>query len=101
MSDTTRNDDITHEEDGHRGAFVLIRGGARLATMTYSRATPALIIIDHTEVDPSLAGQGAGRQLLDTAVAWARQTGTKVMALCPFAAAQFARRPEIRDVLAG
>ena len=68
--------------------------------MTYSRATPALVIIDSTEVSPELAGQGVGRRLLDAAVAWARSTGTKFMATCPFALAQFSRDPSIRDVLA-
>ena len=80
--------------------FFIDRDGQRLATMTYSRANEALIIIDHTEVDPLLSGQGAGRSLLDAAVAWARETGTKVIATCPFAAAQFQKDPSIRDVLA-
>jgi len=67
--------------------------------MTYSRANAALVIIDHTEVDDSLRGQGVARRLLDAAVGWARQTQTKVMATCPYALAQFARDPSIRDVL--
>ncbi|HEY0995022.1 MAG TPA: GNAT family N-acetyltransferase [Gemmatimonadaceae bacterium] len=91
---------IAHENHGHRGAFYVERAGARVAELTYSRAGDALVIIDHTEVDPSLGGQGLGRQLLDAAVAWARETGTKVMATCPFARAQFDRDPSIRDVLA-
>lgn len=92
-------EDITHEEDGHRGAFVYVRDGRRLATLTYSRANTALVIIDHTEVDPSLTGQGVGRRLLDAAVAWARSSEVKVIPTCPFAAAQFARHAELRDVL--
>lgn len=91
---------IQHEEDAHRGAFFIERDGKRPAQLTYSRANPGLVIIDHTEVDSNLAGQGVGRTLLDAAVHWARGTGTKVIAICPFAAAQFARDPSIRDVLA-
>ena len=91
---------IAHEESGHRGAFFIEQDGKRLAEMTYSRVSAALIIIDHTEVDASLGGQGAGRSLLDAAVRWARETHTKVLATCPFASAQFARDPSIRDVLA-
>jgi predicted GNAT family acetyltransferase len=91
---------IAHEESGHRGAFYLEQDGKRLAQMTYSRANEALIIIDHTEVDASLGGQGVGRSLLEAAVQWARATNTKVMATCPFASAQFKKNPEIRDVLA-
>jgi len=46
-----------------------------------------------------LKGQGAGRQLLDALVQWARETRTKVMATCPFALAQFRKDASIRDVL--
>lgn len=91
---------VQHEESGAKGAFfVADDAGAHLAEMSYSRANEALIIIDHTEVDPSLAGQGVGRALLHALVAWARATGTKVMPLCPFANAQFGRDPTLRDVL--
>ncbi len=90
---------IAHEESGHRGAFFIVQDGKRLAQMTYSRANAALVIIDHTEVDASLGGQGVARRLLDAAVAWARETHTKVMATCPYASAQFAKDPSIRDVL--
>jgi predicted GNAT family acetyltransferase len=91
---------IAHAEAGHRGAFFVEQDGVRVAEMTYSRVDAALVIIDHTEVAPSLGGQGIGRRLLDAAVQWARDTGTKVMATCPYASVQFARDPSIRDVLA-
>ena len=91
---------IAHEETDHRGVFYIEQDGRRVAELTYSRANAALVIIDHTEVDPSLSGQGVGRRLLDAAVAWARETRTKFLVTCPFATAQFARDPSIRDVLA-
>ncbi len=91
---------IEHEERDNRGAFFLEQDGQRVAELTYSRANSNLVIIDHTEVSPSLGGQGVGRRLLDEAVRWARDTGTKFRATCPFASAQFARDPAIRDVLA-
>ena len=91
---------ISHTEAEHRGAFFIEQDGRRLAELTYSRANAALVIIDHTEVDPTLGGQGVGRRLLDAAVAWARETHTKFLVTCPFASAQFARDPSIRDVLA-
>ena len=93
-------DTITHEEDGHRGAFVYSRDGRRLARMTYSRANAALVIVDHTEVDSVVSGRGVGRRLLDATVRWARESHVRIIATCPFAVAQFARDPEIRDVLA-
>lgn len=94
------NRPISHEEHGHRGAFFIEEAGERVAEMTYSRTSDSLVIIDHTEVAERLGGQGIGRSLLDAAVAWARETDTRIMATCPFASAQFAKDPSIRDVLA-
>lgn len=91
---------IAHEENHPRGAFFIEQDGKRLAEMTYSRVNAALIIIDHTEVDPAMTGQGVGRKLLDAAVSWARETNTKILVTCPFAKVQFERDPSIRDVLA-
>lgn len=90
---------IQHQEQDAKGAFYIEKDGVRLAEMSYSRTNPTLIIVDHTDVDPSLRGQGIGRALLGTLVQWARATGTKVVPLCPFAKAQFGKDPAIRDVL--
>lgn len=90
---------IAHHESDNRGAFYFALGEVRLAQMTYSRTNPQLIVIDHTEVDDSLRGEGVGLQLLETLVQWARKTGTRVVALCPYARAQFQKHPGLRDVL--
>ncbi|WP_238385479.1 MULTISPECIES: GNAT family N-acetyltransferase [Acidovorax] len=90
---------IHHHEQDAKGAFYVENGGQRLAEMTYSRTNATMIIVDHTEVAPSLSGQGVGRELLGALVQWARATGTKVVPLCPFAKAQFDKDASIRDVL--
>jgi predicted GNAT family acetyltransferase len=90
---------IQHQEQDAKGAFTIENSGQRLAEMTYSRTNATMVIVDHTEVDPSLSGQGVGRELLDALVLWARATGTKVVPLCPFAKAQFDKDVAIRDVL--
>jgi len=92
---------IKHEEADNQGTFYFDRDGERLAKMTYSRTTPTLVIIDHTEVSDVLKGQGMGRQLLDALATWARETGTKAMATCPYALAQFRKDESIRDIFAG
>ncbi|MET0342633.1 MAG: GNAT family N-acetyltransferase [Polyangiales bacterium] len=89
---------IEHEEADGRGAFFLEREGIRLAEMTYSRAGENLVIIDHTFTDEQLRGLGVARKLLDTAVAWARATHTRVRATCPYALAQFQKDASIGDV---
>ena len=66
--------------------------------MTYQRLGEARILVDHTHVDPALRGHGIARQLLDAAVAWARQTNTKISASCSYVVVQFARDASLRDV---
>jgi len=89
---------VDHEEDGGRGAFFVAREDIRLAEMTYSRVNEHLIIVDHTGVDEQLRGLGVARMLLDTLVAWARRTKTRVSATCPYAKAQFEKDASIQDV---
>jgi predicted GNAT family acetyltransferase len=58
-----------------------------------------MIIIDHTEVSSTLRGTGAGKKMVEAAVAWARREGVKIIPLCPFAASVFAKDPSLSDVL--
>ncbi|WP_066269766.1 GNAT family N-acetyltransferase [Hydrogenophaga palleronii] len=91
---------IEHQESGARGAFQIFRDGKRLGEMTYSRTNPTLVVVDHTFVDPSLRGQGIAQHLQDALVAWARESGNKVVPVCSYVKLQFQRDASIRDVLA-
>jgi len=91
-------DALTHSEQAGRGVFALDRDGRRVAEMTYRRLGDSRVQVDHTHVDPSLRGHGVARQLLDAAVAWARQTNTKLSATCSYVVVQFARDATLRDV---
>ena len=90
---------VTHVATGHRGAFVFEIDGKRLAEMTYSIAGDQVIIIEHTDVDASLRGTGAGKKLLAALVEWARTEQKKVIPICPFAKSVFEKTPEFQDVL--
>ncbi|MBV6658765.1 MAG: N-acetyltransferase [Devosiaceae bacterium] len=90
---------ITHSEEGSKGAYTATMDGKPPAEMTYSRASPTLIIIDHTGVPDELRGTGVGKMLVERAVLDARASGTKIMPLCPFAKAQIAKTPDWHDVL--
>jgi uncharacterized protein len=92
------DDAVSHVPAGHKGAFVIERGGRRLAEMTYSMAGQKMII-DHTQVDDALRGTGAGRRLVLAAVEHARAGKKTVLPLCPFAKSVFDKTPELRDVL--
>src|SRR5215510_7234229 len=91
---------ITHQQAGHKGAFVIERDGKRLAEMTYSMAGKRAII-DHTTVDDALRGTGAGKKLVEAAVQWARAEQLIILPLCPFAKSVFDKTPAYADVLAG
>lgn len=91
---------VTHVEQDGRGSFSIDRDGRRIGLMTYQRSDATHVTIDHTEVDPALRGGGVARRLLDAAVAWARQTNTKLTPRCSYVVVQFTRDQSIADVLA-
>lgn len=91
--------DIKHQEDEKKGYFFIKKDGEKKAEMVYSKAGESLLIIEHTEVDDSLRGEGIGQKLVERAVALAREEGKKIMPLCPFAKSIFDKNEEIRDVL--
>ncbi|SEG10236.1 GNAT family N-acetyltransferase [Algoriphagus boritolerans] len=90
---------IQHQFDGRKGSFFIVEGGKYLAQMVYVMAGPQKMIIEHTEVDESLKGQGVGAKLLEALVSFVREKGLKVIPLCPFAKASFNKRADLQDVL--
>ncbi|GAB3224176.1 N-acetyltransferase [Algoriphagus aestuariicola] len=90
---------IQHQSDGRRGSFFVEQDSARIAEMVYVMAGPKRMIIEHTEVDESLKGKGAGVKMLEALVDFVRKEGVKVIPLCPFAKATFEKRPDLQDVL--
>ncbi len=92
---------IQHEDGTSKGRFLIPGENGPLAEMTYVHSGPNQFIIDHTEVSDELRGMGAGAKLVEAAVVWARQTGKKILPLCPFAKATMERkRDQYADVLA-
>lgn len=91
---------VEREEQGSKGRWVVKKDGLE-AEMTYSRASPTLIIVDHTGAPDAWKGQGIGQALAKEAIATARREGFLIMPLCPFLRAQFERHPEWSDVRRG
>lgn len=91
--------EILKELNGHKGSFYIENDGERQAEMTYTMAGQETLIIDHTEVGDALRGKGAGLQLVNAAVEYARANNIKIIPLCPFAKSVFDKKEEIRDVL--
>lgn len=92
-------DKILHKQDGKGGSFDYELDEKKLGEMVYVMAGEKLMIIEHTEVDESLKGQGIGKRLLEELVKYVRQHDIKVVPLCPFANATFKRTKEWQDVL--
>jgi uncharacterized protein len=88
-----------HQFDGHKCSFFIEKEGKRLAEMVYVMAGTKKMIIEHTEVDESLKGQGIGVKLLEALVEFVRKEEIKVIPLCPFAKATFKKRTDLQDVL--
>lgn len=90
---------IEIEERETGGAFVYSSSEDHKARMTFSKAGADMIIIDHTEVDAELRGQGVGEELAEYMVKYARTKNLKVLPLCPFTRSVFEKNPQLRDVL--
>jgi hypothetical protein len=90
---------IQHKHNGNKGQFFYEVDGIQKAKMTYSQAGSDKLIIDHTEVDESLKGQGIGYKLVEASVIYAREKQIKILPLCPFAAAVFKKKNDYSDVL--
>jgi len=91
--------DVKQKNDLKKGMFYIEQDGKIVAEMTYVWAGTEKIIINHTEVNEILKGQGAGKQMLSKAVEFAREKGLKIIPLCPFAKSVFDKTPEYGDVL--
>lgn len=89
---------IEKQETASGGRYVANVSGHE-AEMTFSRASPRLIIIDHTSVPDALRGQGVGQALALHAVADAREGGWKIIPLCPFMRAQSLKHEDWADVV--
>ena len=67
---------ILHEETGAKGRYHVTVEGHE-AEVTYSRASPQLVIVDHTGVPDALRGKGIGQALIEAVYERARAEGSK------------------------
>jgi predicted GNAT family acetyltransferase len=90
---------IQHKQVAGKGIFYVGQDGTFEAEMVYTMAPPNKMVIEHTEVDESLEGKGVGKQLVYTAVEYARNHNLKIVPLCSFAKAVLDKETEWHDVL--
>jgi hypothetical protein len=89
---------IDVERNDSKGRYVArVEGREEEAELTFSIASPTLVIADHTGVPDAFRGMGVGLALVERLVADARAQGFKVMPLCPFVNAQRKKHPDWAD----
>ena len=93
--------EIAREQTAAGGRYTgRVAGGAGEAELTYLRAAPGRVVADHTFTPPAMRGRGYAGELVERLVADARSEGFKIVARCPFVAAQFDLHPEWADLRA-
>ncbi len=86
--------------EGKNRFYVNDASGNQVAEIVYVPTGDELAIIEHTEVDPSLKGQGVGKKLVAKVVERMRGENRKIIPLCPFAKHEFDTTPEYADIRA-
>ncbi|MFQ8432791.1 GNAT family N-acetyltransferase [Amaricoccus sp. W119] len=95
MSDTK----ITKEDDGGKGRYVArIDGIDAEGEITFTHRAPGVISADHTGVPDAMGGRGVSKALLNFMLDDARENGFRIVPICPFVRAQYARHPEWSDL---
>lgn len=87
---------ITHNQHHHR--FELKTDG-KLSIVAYQKIDDETLALTHTEVDPSLEGQGVGSHLVKGVLEYVEQNNLKIVPLCPFVAVYLKRHPDWNRVV--
>ncbi|EFH7123735.1 N-acetyltransferase [Escherichia coli] len=84
--------------EGHNKFYINDAQGNQIAEIVFVPTGENLAIIEHTDVDESLKGQGIGKQLVAKVVEKMRWEKRKIIALCPFAKHEFDKTRESDDI---
>ena len=91
---------IKHTKSERSGIFEAWLNDVQVGELTYQRATPERMIIDHTRVFEGFEGQGIARQLVMAAVDFARQNNRTIIPVCSYARSVLTRTYDYKDILA-
>ncbi|MFD2516548.1 GNAT family N-acetyltransferase [Salinimicrobium flavum] len=92
--------EIKQKETEGKGMFYIEKDGDIVAELTYTLDDSNIMTLDHTETDPDMTGEGLASSLVKHSVEFAREKNIKIDPLCEYAAKQFERHEEYRDVKA-
>ena len=74
--------------------------GRQIALLDHPEVRPGVVNLMHTEVDPSLEGQGIAGKITKAVADDLREKGLKAELSCSYSIRWFAKHPEYSDVLA-
>ncbi|MDX1752195.1 MAG: GNAT family N-acetyltransferase [Salinimicrobium sediminis] len=94
------NKEIQQKETDGKGMFFIEKDGDIIAELTYTRQDNNIMTLDHTETKPEYEGEGLASSLVKHSVEYAKEKDLKIDPLCRYAAAQFKRHEEYREVQA-
>ena len=89
---------VTNNEDLHR--YEAHVDGTLAGRVEY-QLTTELVVITHTEVDPTFEGQGIGSALARATLDDVRDQDRKALVICPFVTGWIHHHPEYRELLYG
>lgn len=92
---------IEYAESDTKGRYSMAIDGMReQAEITISKATPHLVIADHTFVPEAMRGQGVAIALAERLISDARRKNQRIVPLCPFLRAYAEKHSkELNDVI--
>jgi predicted GNAT family acetyltransferase len=91
-------DDYVVRDNPEELRYEILHEGELVGGIWY-RTAPGVVVLVHTEVEPSAEGQGVGSRLVSGALDDIRARGLRVAPVCPFVAAYLRRHPEQRDLV--
>lgn len=99
MPDREYDISVTIEDGARHGRYVgKVAGIDAEGEITFTHRGPSLISADHTGAPEALKGTGVAAAMVDFLVADARTRGFKIIPICPYVRARYAKHPEWHDV---
>lgn len=89
--------EIIQKNNAEDGLFIALDGETKMGYIQYEWFEPKVLGLMHTIVRPEFRGHGVAKALLDATVAYARENGVLIHAVCSYAVKEF-RKPEYDDV---
>ncbi|GAB2451924.1 GNAT family N-acetyltransferase [Streptomyces incanus] len=91
--------DVNVTRNPDRRRYEASVGETTVAGFIDYQETSELIVLTHTEVDPTFEGRGVGGALARAALDDIRERGLKALVICPFIISWLRNHPEYRDLL--